>query len=112
DLPRLPGPRGNARRDGRADRGPRRPTRRSGDLRRLVVDRPNHTRRAREAARQWLRAACSTRAGRAEARPASIERVSLSVLRFAGHGAREYFRADALPLSALLPELQTAVRAV
>ena len=57
DVPRLPRARGHARRDGRSDSRARR---RAADQRlpgRLVVDRPHHARRAREAARLGLRAA-------------------------------------------------------
>ena len=65
-----------------------------------------------EAARVGLRATRSARRRSADARPAPVGRVSLSVLRFHRHAAREHLRADAVPVGALLRELPPAVRAV
>ena len=47
-----------------------------------------------------------------DARAAAVERLPLPLLRLARHRAREHLRPDAVPLAALLPRLQAAVRAV
>src|SRR5439155_22959326 len=98
--------------DGGEGRGARRPARGRGDLRRLVVDGPDHAGRAREAARRGLRAAGTEGSHRPEARPASGECLPLSLLRLDADAAREHLRPDAVPLAPLLRELPPAVRAV
>src|SRR5205814_3640560 len=82
-----------------------------GRARRLLVDRQDHGRGPREAARGRARAADPARRGD-DAGTAAGERLPLPLLRLARHGAREHLRPDALPLAALLPQLQAAVRAV
>ncbi len=62
DLPRLPRARGDAACDGGEGRRARRRAGGRGDPGRLVVDRPDHARRPREAARGGLRAAGAARA--------------------------------------------------
>jgi hypothetical protein len=66
--------------------------------------------------REKLRASGSRRRRRArlgaDARPAAVERLPLSVLRLDRDAAREHLRPDAVPLVALLHELPAAVRAV
>jgi len=57
-----------------------RPARGGGDPGRLVVDRPDHTRRAREAARGRLRSAGAPRGRANDARAAPVEGVPLSLL--------------------------------
>src|SRR6185437_11749869 len=111
NVPRLPGARGDAGRDGGQAARARCGTGGRGRARRLLVDRPHHARRPREAARGGL---CTAHPalGRADTRAAAVERLPLPVLRLARHGAREHLRPDAVPLAALLPRLQAAVRAV
>ena len=102
DVPRLPGARGDEGRDGGGD--PRRRRRAGGRGRpgRLVVDRPDHARGPREAARVGLRAAGAARGGRADARPADEGGAPLPVLRLDGHAPGEHLRPDPVPLAALL----------
>ena len=82
------------------------------DLRRLVVDRQDHPRGPREAARGRLRPARPARGDRAEARPAAVEGLPLPLLRLDGDAPGEHLRPDPVPLAPLLRELPPAVRAV
>ena len=112
DVPRLPGARGDARRDG--GEGPR-ARRRAGDRRRprrLVVDRPDHARGPREAARGRLRTAGAAARPARRSSSSCSEGVPLPVLRLDRHAAREHLRPDAVPVAPLLHELPAAVRAV
>src|SRR5205807_6151807 len=80
--------------------------------RRLVVDRPDHAGRPREAPCRGLRPSGAARGGRADARPAPERRLPLSLLRLDRDQAGEPVRPDAVPLAPLVRELPPAVRAV
>src|SRR6266508_3410787 len=112
DVPRLPRPRGDARPDGRTDPRARRAAGGRSDPRRLLVDRPNHARGAREAARVRLCPAGPATGRRAAARSALEQSGSLPLLRLDRHAPREHLRAHSVPLAALLRQLSPALRAV
>src|SRR6266487_6352567 len=77
-----------------------------------MVDRPDHARGSRKAARKRLCAADPTNSRRPEAFPAPVERVPLSLLRLDGDRAREHLRPDTVPVAPLLQELPATVRAI
>ena len=101
-VPRLPGPGGHARPDGRRRARPRR---RAGDRRRprrLLVDRPHHARGPPQAAGVRLRPAGAADSDRPDARPARGARLPLPVLRLHRHAPGEPLRPHAVPLDPLL----------
>src|SRR6188472_1327618 len=77
-----------------------------------MVDRPDHARGPREAARVRVRPARTTGGGRPAARPAPEQGVQVPVLRLDRHAPRQHLRADPVPIRALLRELPPALRAV
>src|SRR5205823_4160665 len=77
-----------------------------------VVERPDHARRPREAARSRLRTPGAPHDGPTDPRAAAGAGAPLSLLRLDGHQAREHLRPDPVPLAALVRELPPAVRAV
>ncbi|CAA9587932.1 MAG: hypothetical protein AVDCRST_MAG88-4293, partial [uncultured Thermomicrobiales bacterium] len=121
DLRRLPCHRRDARGDPRAagHRGDRAGSQRRRDLRRAVVERPDHAGGARAAARGRLRptGGCALlhrrRSRRSQpARTAAHGPTGLPLLRIEEHDSGEPLRPHPLPLDPLLQRLPPALRGV